>query len=263
MLEKATLIKDIRCGEEEPIRAHLEILNDFVPANLDAEFGIHNFVSLHNGWQKRLATFALNDRFYGEVANWYFWAKKLIANGEIIPPRHVDTDPERSLFLIRLLTRLIFCWFLLEKRLLPPSLFREKDLRKLLADLGPASPTFYRAILQNLFFGTLNQPAEERGFRKRSASGGRDPRLIAEHESSAELLKPLRRRAASARTTTEHLIADTRSISSPLRKVPSRSGLPTGNRQCSRREDLEEVCPHHKHAGRRIRTARHRTRCEH
>jgi type I restriction-modification system DNA methylase subunit len=176
VLEKATLIKDVRCGgKDEPIRAHLEILNDFVLANLDAEFGIHNFVSLHNAWQKRLATFALNDRFYDEVANWYFWAKKLIASGEIVPPRDVDTDPERSLFLIRLLTRLIFCWFLLEKRLLPPSLFREKDLHKLLADLDPASPTFYRAVLQNLFFGTLNQPADERGFRKRSASGGRDP----------------------------------------------------------------------------------------
>jgi hypothetical protein len=175
VLEKATLIKDIRCGaKDEPIRAHLEILNDFVLANLDADFGIHNFVSLHNAWQKRLATFALNDRFYYEVANWYFWAKKLIASGEIVPPRHVDTDPERSLFLIRLLTRLIFCWFLLEKRLLPSSLFREKELRKLLSDFDPASPSFYRAVLQNLFFGTLNQPADERGFRKRSSGAGRD-----------------------------------------------------------------------------------------
>ncbi len=173
VLEKATLIKDI--AVIDPIRAHLEILNEFALANLDAEFGIHNFVSLHNAWQKRLATSALNDRFYTEIANWYFWAKKLIAEGKVLPPRDVDTDPERSLFLIRLLTRLIFCWFLLEKRLLPPALFREKDLGKLLADLAPNSPTFYRAVLQNLFFGTLNQPADERGFRKRTASGGRDP----------------------------------------------------------------------------------------
>lgn len=183
VLEKATLIKDIRCGKDEPIRAHLEILNDFVRANLDADFSIHNFVSLHNAWQKRLATYALNDKFYDEIASWYFWAKKLIARGDIIPPRHVDTDPERSLFLIRLLTRLIFCWFLLEKRLLPPALFREKHLKNLLKDFAPSrdkakpdtAPTYYRAVLQNLFFGTLNQPADERGFRKRSAGGGRDP----------------------------------------------------------------------------------------
>lgn len=184
VLEKATLIKDVRCGgKDEPIRAHLEILNDFVLANLDAEFGIHNFVSLHNAWQKRLATYALNDKFYDEIASWYFWAKKLIARGEIVPPPHVDTDQERSLFLIRLLTRLIFCWFLLEKRLLPPDLFRDRNLKQLLKEFGPSrdkarpdtAPTYYRAVLQNLFFGTLNQPAEERGFRKRSASGGRDP----------------------------------------------------------------------------------------
>jgi adenine-specific DNA-methyltransferase len=172
VLEKATLIKDIRF--DEPIRAHLEILNDFTLANLDADFGIHNFISLHNAWQKRLATSGLNDKFYSEVASWYFWAKKLIARGEITPPIDVDTDPERSLFLIRLLTRLIFCWFLQEKRLLPPVLFREKELKKLLNDFTPGSPTYYRAVLQNLFFGTLNQPAEERAFRKRSNSGGRD-----------------------------------------------------------------------------------------
>jgi type I restriction-modification system DNA methylase subunit len=172
VLEKATLIKDIRF--EEPIRAHLEILNDFALTNLDADYGIHNFVSLHNAWQKRLASSGLNDKFYGEVASWYFWSKKLIARGEITPPPDVDTDPERSLFLIRLLTRLIFCWFLQEKRLLPPVLFREKDLKRLLNDFEPGSPSYYRAVLQNLFFGTLNQPAEERGFRKRNTSGGRD-----------------------------------------------------------------------------------------
>ena len=182
VLEKATLIKDIRCGgpDAEPIRAHLEILNDFVLANLDASHGIHNFVSLHAAWQKQLGQFALNDRFYTEIADWYFWAQHLIAEGRIVPPRDVDTDPERSLFLIRLLTRLIFCWFLLEKRLLPPALFREKDLQKLLKSLAPGSPDYYRAVLQNLFFATLNQPHEDedgkpcRGFRKRSAAG-RDP----------------------------------------------------------------------------------------
>jgi len=179
VLEKATLIKDIRFAE--PIRAHLEILNDFVFANLDAEFGIHNFVSLHAAWQKRLATFALNDKFYLEIADWYFWAQHLIAEGKIVPPRDVDTDAERSLFLIRLLTRLIFCWFLLEKRLLAADLFREHRLKALLKDFAPESPTFYRAVLQNVFFATLNQPHTDddgkpaRGFRKRNQSGGRDP----------------------------------------------------------------------------------------
>jgi hypothetical protein len=44
VLEKVTLIKDIACAD--PIRAHLEILNDFVLAHLDADFGVSNFVGL-------------------------------------------------------------------------------------------------------------------------------------------------------------------------------------------------------------------------
>ena len=93
----------------------------------------------------------------------------------------MDTDPERSLFLIRMLTRLIFCWFLQEKRLLPGDLFREYHLKALLKDFGPNDPSFYRAILQNLFFATLNQPQRDdqgapiREFRERTPTGRYDP----------------------------------------------------------------------------------------
>jgi adenine-specific DNA-methyltransferase len=172
VLEKATLIKDIRFVE--PIRAHLEILQDFSLSHLAEDFGFHNFVSLHDAWRKRLGTFALNDKFYIDIRDWYFWAQQLIAEGKLIPPRDADTEAERSLFLIRLLTRLIFCWFLLEKRLLPPALFRDKDLRNLLKDFSPDSPSYYKAVLQNLFFATLNQPQTDRSFRGKSTSGGND-----------------------------------------------------------------------------------------
>jgi len=171
VLEKVTLIKDIACAD--PIRAHLEILNDFALENLRNDFGVHNFVSLHRAWEKRLGTFALNERFYREVADWYFWARHQIDDGTIVTPRSVDTDPERSLFLIRLLTRLIFCWFLMEKRLLPRDLFKPESLGKLLRHFdtdGEESGDFYCAVLQNLFFATLNQPTEDRGFRGKSAS---------------------------------------------------------------------------------------------
>jgi len=176
VLEKVTLIKDIACAD--PIRAHLEILNDFALENLRNDFGVHNFVSLHRAWEKRLGTFALNERFYREVADWYFWARHQIDDGTIVTPRSVDTDPERSLFLIRLLTRLIFCWFLMEKRLLPRDLFKPESLGKLLRHFdtdGEESGDFYCAVLQNLFFATLNQPTEDRGFRGKSASGRFDP----------------------------------------------------------------------------------------
>jgi hypothetical protein len=177
VLEKVTLIKDIACAD--PIRAHIEILNDFALENLDEEFGVPNFVALHEAWQKRLAAYALSNDFYREIADWYFWAHHQVDDGTIRLPQHCDTEEERSLFLIRLLTRVIFCWFLVEKRLIPTDLFRQNRLRNLLKEFSPTkdparpdkAPTYYRTILQNLFFGTLNMPPEQRAFRAKRKPG--------------------------------------------------------------------------------------------
>lgn len=173
VLEKATLIKDIRLAD--PIRAHLEILNDFALENLSAETPLDReqpFVSLHQAWQKKLASYALSNAFYREIADWYFWALHKVDDGTIRLPQHCDTEQEKSLFLIRLLTRVIFCWFLVEKRLIPPELFRGHSLKKLLKDLAPHASTYYHAILQNLFFGTLNMPPDQRAFRKKADKPG-------------------------------------------------------------------------------------------
>jgi adenine-specific DNA-methyltransferase len=179
VLEKVTLVKDIHY--DDPIRAHVEILNDFASENLDADYGVGNFVQLHEAWQKRLGSYALSNEFYREIADWYFWAHHQVADQTIRLPKHCDTEQEQSLFLIRLLTRVIFCWFLVEKRLIPNELFRERWLRANLKKFSPGkitqtldtSPTFYRAILQNLFFGTLNMPTENRAFREKKREGER------------------------------------------------------------------------------------------
>lgn len=136
VLEKVTLIKDIACAD--PIRAHIEILNDFALANLDADFGVSNFVRLHEAWQNRLGSYALSNEFYREVADWYFWAHHQVNDGIIRLPQHCDTEQEKSLFLIRLLTRVIFSWFLVEKRLIPTDLFRPHRLGSLLKDFTPS-----------------------------------------------------------------------------------------------------------------------------
>lgn len=179
VLDKVTLIKDISCGD--PIRAHLEILNDFVLPNLDVDFGVSSFVGLHEAWQKRLSSYALSNEFYREIADWYFWAHHQVDDGVIQLPQHCDTEEEKSLFLIRLLTRVIFSWFLVEKRLIPTDLFREHRLKMLLKEFNPSkdpkkpdhASTYYHAILQNLFFGTLNMPSEQRGFREKKKAGER------------------------------------------------------------------------------------------
>ncbi|MCX8029918.1 MAG: BREX-1 system adenine-specific DNA-methyltransferase PglX, partial [Brevinematales bacterium] len=63
--------------------------------------------------------------------------------------------------LIRLLTRLIFVWFLKEKGLIPEEIFDPAFLEGVVKDFGKDC-NYYNVILQNLFFTTLNTYPEER-----------------------------------------------------------------------------------------------------
>jgi adenine-specific DNA-methyltransferase len=191
VLEKVTLIKDIRFSD--PIRAHIEILHDLCLPVLYQEFFFHNFVGLHLAWEKRLDSYALNERFYREIADWYFWALKYPS---IIYPRSIlgiddeeEQEKHRSIFLIRLLTRLIFCWFLQEKGLLPRELFRRRFVERMLKDFSVEAGTYYRAFLQNLFFGTLNQEPEARGFRRYNEAGRDGNRGVTNLYRYRDLLK--------------------------------------------------------------------------
>lgn len=64
-----------------------------------------------------------------------------------------------------MITRLIFIWFMREKGLVPNKLFEKDFAQRALTDLDNDSSTYYLAILQNLFFATLNTPNHERKFR--------------------------------------------------------------------------------------------------
>lgn len=152
VLEKITLIKDISI--ETPHRAHIEILYDLSFEKLQSDFEFQNFVELHNAWQKTLDSSELNKRFYKELANWYFWA---VDNVEFPDDVEKDREKRNSTNVIRMLTRLIFVWFLKEKdNLIPDELFNKKKLDKLLDYKDKKNSTYYKAILQNLFFATLN-----------------------------------------------------------------------------------------------------------
>lgn len=152
VLEKITLIKDINIAE--PHRAHIEILYDLSFDKLQSDYEFRNFVELHNAWQKTLDSSELNKRFYKELANWYFWA---VDNVEFPDDVEKDREKRNSTNVIRMLTRLIFVWFLKEKdNLIPDELFDKKKLDKLLDYKDKNNSTYYKAILQNLFFATLN-----------------------------------------------------------------------------------------------------------
>jgi len=161
VLEKVTLIKDISI--ESPLRAHIEILFDLSFQELLNKHQFTNFVELHNAWQKTLDTKELNKRFYSELFNWYLWAVQTVRF-----PNDVNDDKDDNIYnaesVIRLLTRLIFVWFIKEKNLVPETLFNVKKLKTILKDLKPESEktsVYYRAILQNLFFATLNTPMDK------------------------------------------------------------------------------------------------------
>ncbi len=170
VLEKVTLIKDIRL--DNPHRAHLEILADLALPELYERQRFTNFLELHQAWQDTLNISLLNKRFYTELANWYFWAVKQVA----FPPGPGEDEPNRNaVSVIRLITRLIFVWFIKEKGLVPETLFDHRKLGELLTFSDPQDSTYYKAILQNLFFATLNiEMGSGRRFRGKNQSGGMD-----------------------------------------------------------------------------------------
>jgi len=162
VLEKVKLIKDIHY--QDPHRAHIEILHDLALPTLMAKHECRDFKRLHEAWRTTLDTNELNKKFYRELADWYFWALDQV---EFPADVEKDESTRNATSVIRLLTRLIFCWFLKEKGLIPAELFSERKLATVLKSLKDDDSTFYRAILQNLFFGTLNQRMNTSGRENR------------------------------------------------------------------------------------------------
>ena len=156
VLEQVTLIKDIHL--DEPHRAHLDILFELSLPEcakwMVSKNQPENFDGLLTAWLTRLDTSELNKRFFNELANWYFWAVDQVRFPD---DAGEDVEVRNATSVIRLLTRLIFVWFIKEKGLVPDALFNPEDLDGILENLDPQESTYYKAILQNLFFATLNQ----------------------------------------------------------------------------------------------------------
>ncbi len=159
VLGNVSLIREI--DPAAPHRAHLDILADLA---LDEHLGwmskhdkAHNFDGLLDAWLEALDTEELNRRFYGELFAWFERA----VSAATFPS---DSPIEQQV--IRLITRILFVWFIKEKRLVAEEWFIRAEMEKLLANFGGSD--YYRAILQNLFFATLNTEIGERGFSTRT-----------------------------------------------------------------------------------------------
>ena len=162
VLEKATLIKDIRL--DNPHRAHLDILFELSLKEcakwMTAEEQPKNFDGLLEAWLARLGTEELNKKFYQELFAWFKWAVK---EATFPTDKNRSLDPEEHV--IRLITRLLFVWFIKEKGLVADELFNETQVSPLLKNYDrDTGDSYYRVVLQNLFFATLNTEIEKREF---------------------------------------------------------------------------------------------------
>ena len=172
VLEKVTLIKDIRL--DKPHRAHLEVMFELSLAECAKWMADHNkqenFDGLLAAWLAQLDTEELNKKFYRELFAWFEWA---VAEGKFPADKNRTLKPEEHV--IRLITRLLFVWFIKEKGLVAEELFNETQVRDLLKDYDRDNDdSYYRAVLQNLFFATLNTEIEKRRFSKRTRKDHRN-----------------------------------------------------------------------------------------
>ena len=124
----------------------------------------------------RFSVEALTKEFYDQLYNWYLWAVE--PSTGITFPNMVNTSKddrdEIAVKIIRLITRLLFVWFIKQKKLVPAELFDEKSLKTILSDFDPQAREdgqYYNAILQNLFFATLNNEIGKRRFTSESFMG--------------------------------------------------------------------------------------------
>ena len=172
VLEQVTLIKDIRLNN--PHRAHLDILSELSLEEcatwMDANRKPKNFDGLLAAWLAKLDTEELNKQFYRKLFAWYEWA---------VEEAKFPTDENRVLepaeHVIRLITRLLFIWFIKEKGLVAEELFNKSQIQGLLKeDAFDNGDSYYRVVLQNLFFATLNTEIGNRKFSTVGYSTHRD-----------------------------------------------------------------------------------------
>ena len=165
-LGKVSLLRNIDCLD--PHRGHMDILKGMECSDCST------FDKLYEKWQKVFNSELLTKQFYNDLFEWYQWA--VDPETKVTFPGDVDTqDDDREDIdtrIIRLITRLMFVWFIKQKDLVPSKIFDKDYVGTILKNFDAESETeanYYQAILQNLFFGTLNRPIIEDGERREFA----------------------------------------------------------------------------------------------
>ena len=164
-LGKVSILRNINC--EHPHRGHLDILEAL------GDKAYPTFEVLYKHWMEVFSNELLTKKFYSELSDWYAWAVQVARF-----PNDLRTNEDDEKFnheaCIRLITRLIFVWFLKQKHLIPNEFFDEDYIREhFIENFDPhdrkslyydtEKSKYYRLILQNLFFAMLNRPIVAEG----------------------------------------------------------------------------------------------------
>ena len=154
---KITMLKDICILKAHA--AHIKILAGLTIDNRKAD----SFATLYKYWQSVFSLQALNDQFYADLQAWFYYATQKIR----LPfkPDYINEKENIKNFLVRLLARTLFCWFVKEKGLINNELLELTDWSgekyKLTNDIDDEDflqkNSYYRGILQNVFYNALNQ----------------------------------------------------------------------------------------------------------
>jgi len=170
---RIALLRDI--NPSSPHTGHIRILNRLVTPTTGRN-AIRDFEGLHAHWRGVFDIDVLNKAFYKELSDWFFWAcreatfpgapeQSLFTSSASFEAAH---QTHQATSVIRLITRMLFAWFLKEKKLIPAELFDPADLAELI-DLDANHSSVYKGVLQNIFFATLNQEADQRKFRSQNS----------------------------------------------------------------------------------------------
>lgn len=166
-LGKVTILKDINC--ENPHRGHSDILESLNVKSFDT------FDELYHSWLVNFNISTLNKKFYTELQEWFYWATDAIS----LPCKLTaakDVKHFKQNFLVRLLSRLMFCWFLKEKKdqngnsiidsryleLIDRIHNRRYPILKNVEAAGFLDDgSYYLSVLQNIFFCALNSDTKK------------------------------------------------------------------------------------------------------
>lgn len=164
-LGKVSILRNINC--ENAHRGHIDILNSI------RDKAYSTFAELYKHWMEVFSSELLTKKFYGELSDWYAWAVKVVHFPNDLSSE-ADNQQYNSEAMIRLITRLIFVWFLKQRHLIPEEFFNEKFIAEnLIKGFSPNARVtlfgkseeshYYKGILQNLFFAMLNSPITPEG----------------------------------------------------------------------------------------------------